>query len=458
MIQMQLEAILETVCGTPIGRIEPVGVSGVSVDSRTLQTGDIFFAIKGPHFDGHDFVSQAIDKGAACIVVSDSERFHAKKQNGNLVVVENTVCALGRLGSYHRGSVRARVIAVTGSNGKTTTKAMIGHVLCGSLKTRCALRSFNNSIGVPLTLLSAEPEDEWLVVEIGTDSPGEVAHLASLARPDIAVITSIGPAHLSGLGTLEGVAREKLSLLDHIPEGSLAVVNIDQPVTRRLLPAQPAFELVTTGAYQDADLRIAEVHTQGESITFPLSGGHTVTLPIPGKHNALNAASAFAVARHLQIPAEQIVKRFADFKLPDMRLHIEHRGDMTVINDCYNANPASMKAALEVISGLTTPGRRVAIIGDMNQLGVQAQRLHEELGALIAATNIDVLMSVGDYASTVCAAARTHRHGNLELHASKTVDSLTSRLKRLLRPGDTILVKGSRALRLERVFQHMDRN
>ena len=458
MIQMPFEAILEAICGTPIGRIKPIEVTGVSIDSRTLQTGDIFFAIKGPHFDGHDFVSQAIDGGAACVVISDHQRFQATQQNSNIVLVENTVSALGRLAFYHRGLVRARVIAVTGSNGKTTTKAMIGHLLCASLKTRCALRSFNNSIGVPLTLLSADPNDEWLVVEIGTDSPGEIAHLASLAQPDIGVITSISPTHLSGLGTLEGVAREKLSLLDHIPEGGLAVVNIDQAVTRRLLPSQPAFELVTTGAHQDAGLRVAEVHSLGESITFSLNDGGIVALPIPGKHNACNAASAFAVARHLQIPEEQIVKRFADFKLPDMRLHIEQRGDMTVINDCYNANPASMAAALQVISEVTTVGRRVAIIGDMKELGVQAQRLHEELGARIAAANIDVLVGVGEYASLVCESARTHGNGNLELHTSETVDALTSRLKTLLRPGDTILVKGSRALRLERVLQHLDRN
>ncbi|MCZ6654486.1 MAG: UDP-N-acetylmuramoyl-tripeptide--D-alanyl-D-alanine ligase [Planctomycetota bacterium] len=455
MKPLTLDEILTAINGRPLSEITPGTVTGVSIDSRTVAAGEIFFAIKGQRFDGHDYVGEALEKGACWAVVSSAERFADAALRAPVISVDDTVAALGRLGAYYRRQIPADVIAVTGSNGKTTTKAMIGHVLSAQKRGCSALKSYNNHIGVPLTLLSSEADDEFLVVEVGTNHAGEIGQLASLIAPDIGVITSVGAVHLEGLKSIDGVIAEKLSLLDRIRRGGLAVVNIDQPRVRDRLRSSSGFTVVSTGTDPHADLRIEQVVSDGASISFSINGRFAVTMPIPGRHNAGNALAAYAVARRLGMSSEDIIRRLATFKLPEMRLQMQRRGNITVINDCYNANPASMQAAMDTIGSMDTPGRRVAIVGDMRELGEHAREHHQELGRLIARSNIDVLLTVGRFADVVCESARRAGSDRLVLHASRSVDDLSSRIGTLLKPTDTVLLKGSRALRLERLIEHI---
>jgi UDP-N-acetylmuramoyl-tripeptide--D-alanyl-D-alanine ligase len=455
MKPLTLDETLTAINGRPLSEITPGPVTGVSIDSRTVAAGDLFFAIKGERFDGHDYAREALEKGASWAVVSDAARFGDDAFRSRVIAVDDTVAALGRLGAFHRRQVSAAVIAVTGSNGKTTTKAMIGHVLSAHKRGRSAIKSYNNHIGVPLTLLSCAPEDEFLVVEVGTNHAGEIGSLASLIAPDVGVITSVGAVHLEGLRSIDGVIAEKLSLLDHIRPGGLAVVNIDHPRVRDRLRSLSGFTVVTTGTDPHADLRTEHIGVDGASISFSINGRFAVTMPIPGRHNAGNALAAFAVARRLGMGSEDIVRRLATFTLPEMRLQMQRRGKITVINDCYNANPASMEAAMDTIGAMDTLGRRVAIVGDMRELGEHARGHHEELGKLVARSNIDVLLTVGRFADVVCESARRTGSDRLVLHASRSVDDLSRRISTLLKPTDTVLLKGSRALRLERLIKHI---
>ena len=389
-------------------------------------------------------------------ILSNAARFTAELVVPQIIVVDDPIIALGQLAAYHRRQLAADVIAVTGSNGKTTTKAMIAHLLSASRKGRAAERSYNNAIGVPLTMLSAGTEDEFLVVEIGSNAPGEIDRLSSMAQPDIAVITSIGPAHLEGLGDVQGVITEKFAVLDHLNPGGMAVVNIDEPVVRDRLHRSYDFNLVTTGFEASADLRAADVRTSGISIAFSINGHCAVEMTIPGRHNAGNALAGYAVARRLGITTEQIVERLSTFKLPEQRLQMIQHGSITIISDCYNANPASVRTAIDVISSMDAPGRRVAIIGDMRELGHHSRPLHQELGRMIAASGVDVLVSVGEYADIVCASAGAARPRGLEMHASKTVDQLSRRITTLLKPQDIVLLKASRALKLERLVGEIE--
>lgn len=458
MKQLTLKELLTAVGGWISSTHSTRDILGVSIDSRSLSAGDAFFAIKGRQFDGHDFVKEALRKGASYAVISDVLRLAKEPDRGRLVTVDDTVAALGRCAAHYRGQIAATVIAVTGSNGKTTTKAMIEHILCAYKRGRAASKSYNNMIGVPLTLLSAESDDEYLVVEVGTNRPGEIAHLSAMVRPDIAVICSIGAAHLEGLDNLEGVVKEKLSLLEHLKPRGLAVINVDSPLLRRHLPQAPAFKLVTTGISEAADLRACGLRTDGESIAFSISNGLAVNMPIPGRHNAGNALAAYAVARQFGITSEQTIARLGSFELPEMRLQMQQCGSIKIINDCYNANMPSMRAAINVLMSVNPAGRRVAIVGDMRELGSHAQSMHEQLGRLIAESNIDVLVSIGQHAQVVCDSARSAGRGRLELYVSHSVDHLSKQINGLLKPNDTVLLKASRGLGLERLVSTISRS
>lgn len=449
MIPLTLNEILQAIRGRPLNGLGPCSIAGVCTDSRRIQPGEAFFAIRGERFDGHDFVPQALEQGAFCAVISDVRPFADQPCRNRLIRVDDTIKALGRLASYHRRQLPAVVIAVTGSNGKTTTKSMIAHLLAATKKGRGAPGSFNNHIGVPLTLLSAEVGDEFLVVEIGSNSPGEIAQLGSLVRPDIAVVTSVGPAHLEGLGDIQGVMAEKLSLLDHVAAGGMAVINVDEPLVRVRLRGAHPFNLVTFGRWSEAALRATDIRQNSKSLNFKINDRLAVHMSVPGSHNACNALAAYAVAARLGLPENVIAERLGTFRLPEMRLQMHQYGSLLVINDCYNANPASMRCAVDVIQEMPVPGRRIAIVGDMRELGPQTLALHEELGRTIAASNIDVLVSVGEFAHVVCDAARTAGSRRLAVHAARSVAELSEGINSLLKPKDTVLLKGSRAMHME---------
>ena len=428
-----------------------VQITGVSTDTRTCKAGDLFFAIRGERFDGHAFLSQAASAGCAAAVVAMS----AKLSDGigaefpcGLVFVDDATAALGELAAYHRDMIPPTVIAVTGSNGKTTTKRIIHHILSKRFKGTCSPKSFNNNIGVPLTLLGACAGDDYVVCEVGTNAPGEIAALASIIRPNIAVITSVGPTHLERLGTVADVAVEKASLLGRLHQSGLAVVWADSGELNAALRAWRC-KTVRFGAAESADLRLTGYRPSGSSQSFQLNGRLRVELPLAGRHNAFNALAAIAVAQRLGFTPQEAAAALADFAGGDMRLEWLTVGSVRVINDAYNANPASMLAAAAVLAE-AQGSRRVLIAGDMRELGDQSRALHERSGADIAAMNVDLLIGVGELGRYI---ARGASEGGKAAESFDSVEEARSRVAGLLREGDVVLVKGSRAMAMERLIE-----
>ena len=459
MKPLTMDEVLAATRGKILNPRPSASVRGVSTDSRTVKPGEMFFALVGPHHDGHDFIVDALRRGAIGAVLSRIDlATDDATEAGILIAVDDTTAALGRLAAYHRRQLAAQVVAVTGSNGKTTTKDMIHAVLSTTRKGRCSPQSFNNQVGVPLTLLLAEGPDEYLVVEIGSNAPGEVHALSEIARPDVAVITGVSPTHLAGLSSIEGVAEEKASLLRSLRRGGLAALNVDHPALLRHLPDnQDHWRQVGFGFAEGADLRATDVRTDADGVSFRVNGKFEIHLNMLGRHNAINALAAVAVGRRFGLEHEQIAAALAAVRPPPMRLQLERMGPITVINDAYNANPESMSNALDVLLALPTTGRKVAVLGDMRELGQQSLALHVELGRRVGRSGVQLLVVVGECAEEVSGAAAREAGDRLEIRRFAHVADAMDHIAGLLAPADLVLLKASRALQLERLTEPIRR-
>jgi len=426
-------------------------ICSVSTDSRIPVKAGLFFALKGPTFDGHEYLSAAAEAG--CIAAVVSRRAVIPKEacgafGGAIIAVDDTLEALGMLGRHHRQSSSATVIAVTGSNGKTTVKRMIHHMLSKHFRGSASPKSFNNNIGVPLTLLGASDGDDYVVCEIGTNAPGEIAALSQLAWPDIAVITSVSPTHLEKLGTVEKVAAEKASILDYVSAGGIAVVWADNQALEVQVRRREV-KLVRFGLADLADLRLTGYAPAGRRQRFELNGKLWVELGVPGRHNACNALAAIAVAQRMGLELARAAGDLADYAGEDMRLEFIQAGDVSVINDCYNANPASMLAAADVL-GDYSAGRKVMVAGDMRELGEGEVVWHVQTGADLAQRGVDLLIGVGRLGRYIAQGAQA---AGTPAESYESVEAAQQAIGNLLSKGDVVLVKGSRAMRLERLVE-----
>ena len=428
--------------------------SAVCTDTRALSPGCLFVALQGERFDAHDFLVQAAQAGARGAVVKRGRALPvlpAGLTDFTLYEVEDTLQALGALGGAHRERFRIPLGAVGGSNGKTTTKEMVGAILATrgpALKTEGNL---NNEIGVPLTLLRLSPEHVAAVVELGMNQPGEMTRLTRVARPDAALLTVVQPEHLEGLGSLEGVAEAEGEMFRELPPEAVAVVNLDDA----LIPAQAArgrARRLTFGRHPDAEVRLTQVEArgrQGLALTVTQAGRHwPVSLGFVGEHNALNATGAFALALALGYSPEECVRGLESARPYARRLNVlEAPHGLTVVDDCYNANPASMAAALDTLRSLVGPtGRAVAVLGDMLELGPGELEEHARLGAL-AGGQAQLVAFFGPRSREGLEAAGL---GERAAHFTE-VESLLAWLQPRLEAGDVVLVKASRGMRLERV-------
>ncbi len=477
MIPMRLRGMAAAI-GAKTGAVdESIVARRVSIDSRDIQPGDLFFAIRGPTHDGHKFVDDATKKGAIAAVCdavgadgflrSRAPRPTPASGGGHgdarieskipLLIVDDTTMALGRLANHYRRAVMpigTVVIAVTGSNGKTTTKCMIDHVLAGSFKGRASPRSFNNKYGLPLSILSTESDDQYLVAEVGTNAPGEIESLATIASPEVGVITSISEAHLEGLGDIHGVANEKSSLLHHIRLGGLAVVNIDRPEIRPFLSRVQRARLLTIGLDPSARLNVAARRSTIRKSSFRLDGRFDVELPMPGAHHATNATAAFAVGRWFGVSCEEIIQRLRTFVPPEGRTRVVESGGITIVDDSYNANPGSVSAAIEALRNAGA-GRRVLVLGDMLELGTQTAVLHEQVIICAERMGIDALLGVG---SAMKDAVSRFAKGDsrMELFSCESADGACELVDAIIRPKDAVWIKGSRAVGLDRLVRHLE--
>jgi UDP-N-acetylmuramoyl-tripeptide--D-alanyl-D-alanine ligase len=431
-------------------------VGNVSIDSRIIHRSDCFFAVKGENFDGHDYVKQAFEAGAACAVV---QKAAPAESTGAILRVDNTVKALGELAAWHRSRMPFKVVAITGSAGKTTTREMAYHVLSRRFSCTRAPKSFNNAIGLPLTILSADRRHEIVIVEIGSNAPGEISRLASIAAPDMAMVTNIYPAHLEGFGNVEAIIKEKASIVEGLKaEGKLLINGDFEQLVRHCSTIKREF--TTFGWNSQCNIRGRNL------VSKPLNGRLTIgetriSVPLAGKANLSNALAAWAICKQFGITAEEFAEAISTFEAVDMRLQIQKKGPITIINDCYNANPASMANALDCLAqiGESRGARKIFICGTMAELGPQSENLHHQLGKLAAKSGVTLLLAAGDFAETVAEAARANTQDKkFEAFVFKNTDKLCNNVAKFVRPDDIILVKGSRSAKLEKAVKKLKFN
>jgi UDP-N-acetylmuramoyl-tripeptide--D-alanyl-D-alanine ligase len=436
----------------------------INIDSRTIEPGDCFFAICGENFDGHDYVADAIEKGAACAVVQKT----CKPTGGCVLTVDDTIAALGQLAAHYRQRIGFKVVAITGSVGKTSTRHITHHVLSRHFRAIQSPKNFNNQIGLPITLLSADPEAEVVIAEIGADRPGEIACLTNIAQPDVAAVTNVHPAHLAGFGSIETIAREKLSIAKSLRENGTLIINGDSNLlinaltAEQLSPDTPTrivskqTRVIKFGTNDKANIHITDLQTTETASTFRINGTE-IHLPLPGPGNVENAAAAWGLCSSLGIKIDEFAADLKDIQAVPMRAQIIEFGTINVLNDCYNANPASMRNALEILQAARRKSqqRLVFVCGDMAELGDDSSKLHHELGRLIAQSNVKLLIAIGKWSKLTAQTASQCAKQDLDTKCFDDASSACQMLQNLVKDYDVVLVKGSRAAGLEIVVERL---
>ena len=454
-----------------------VRIEGVSIDSRSIADGQVFIAIRGENFDGHDFLAEACEAGALVLIIDREDAAipgpTSGRQGRGVVVIRvpDTRRALLKLAqAYRRTLNQCKVIAVCGSNGKTTTVRLIEGVLAQRFRGSASKKSHNNDIGVPLTILAARATDQFLICEVGTNAPGEISMLGGVVEPDICVITSIGREHLEKLRDLRGVAREESAILSHLRPGGLGIITADSPELAAIVGEGARFgdsPLLRFGRASNAELRLTGCeHTSVTSagaeptpgLTFEVNGRARFQLPMEGEHNACNALAAIGVARRMGMDDDSIGAGLGAVKPAQMRWERRtialERGSITLINDAYNANPDSMIAGLRTFVATCPKSRRVFVMGDMFELGDANDQGHRDVGAFLGASGgVDVLITVGKSALLAGEAYRGAFAGAQLLSVPELSPSAIDRIVAMINAGDAVLLKGSRRARLERLAE-----
>ncbi len=444
---MTLTEAAQAVGGHVTGAAPEFGA--VSTDSRKVAAGDLFVALKGERFDGHDYVAQCLEQGAAAAMVSAGWAAKNPVAGKPLLAVEDTRLALGKLAAHWRGKFAIPFAAVTGSNGKTTVKEMLAAIARAAAGNDAVLATegnLNNDIGLPMTLFRLGVRHRYAVIEMGMNHPGEIAYLTRLVRPKVALVNNAQPAHLEGLGSMEAVARAKGEIFEGLAADGIAVVNADDAFAPLWKQLAAPHVISTFGLEQAADVS-ADYHLLPEGSELALitpQGEAKLTLAVPGLHNVRNALAATAAALAMGIALEHVVAGLSGFGGVKGRLQRKPgRNGAQLIDDTYNANPASMRAAIQVLA--KSPGRRIFVMGDMGELGADASKLHAEIGAAAKAAGLDALCALGELSrEAVKSFGARARH-------FESPEALCAGLEAELAAGVTLLIKGSRFMRMERV-------
>jgi len=423
-----------------------VRVPGWSVDSRTVQPGEVFFALKGPNHDGHEFAGQALEKGAASAVVD-----RPLEVQGILLPVQDTCRALHELAGWARRRWGGSVVGVTGSAGKTTTKEVIARLLAAEMRVGRTEGNYNNHVGLPLSILRLPDDCRVAVLEIGMNHAGEIRHLAGIARPGVGVVTNVGHAHLENFESIEGVAAAKRELIEALPPDGVAVLNADDHRVIRFREAHPG-PAVTFGFSADADLRAEEAEFSGDGSRFRVSGAGWFETPLPGRHGVLNVLAALATARAFGIPPERFRDAVRTLEPGRMRGERFLHGGVTVLNDCYNANPEAVRVMLETLRD-TPARRRIAVLGEMLELGRWTVALHREVGQYAFECGVSVLVGIRGAARHVVDAAVEAGLPASAAYFFEDPAEAGGQLRKLVSPGDAVLFKGSRGVRVERAME-----
>ena len=454
---------IETVVGVTGGRLLQSGsdnfITGVKHDSRQCGQGDMFVAIKGENHDGHDYIPQVAEQGCCAVLVSHTDGWADRIKGSGLSVieVEETVYAMGQLAAYYLDTLDVLKIAVTGSVGKTSTRDMIYYTL--SEKYRCGrnMKNYNNDIGLPISIFQFDRSMEAVVLEMGMNNFGEIDRLADIVRPHIAVITNIGVAHMENLGSREGIFRAKMEIAGHITDragekGALVFPYDGEFLTRERTAGD--YRQIMIGREEDSDYRIYDVDDLGlDGIKFTVEHDglkEVMNIPVPGEHNAVNGALAVAVGSLAGLTADEIRRGLAKVSLTGSRLKLLKSEKLSVIDDTYNASPDSMKSALRVLENSSCDGKKIAVLGDMYELGDDSEKQHFETGAFAAGLHIDGLIAVGREAEHIADGAAG---GNFPVAFFCDKDEACREIERIAEAGDMFLVKGSRGMKMERIVE-----
>ena len=425
--------------------------SGAAYDSRMVRPGQLFVALRGERTDGHRYLAQAVANGAACLMVEKDHPATAVYDSPIPVIeVADTLDGLGALAGWYRDQFEVPFVAITGSNGKTTTKEMVAAALSAKYDVYKTPGNLNSRIGLPISLFNMTKSATAAVCELGMSSRGEIDALAKIVRPRYAVFTNIAPAHLESLGTIEEVAAAKFELLEHLDSSGLAFFCGDDAILARQA-AELGPRALTYGIAHDADLRGADLRVSEDGTRFRVDTGEDVFLPLFGRHNVYNALAALSVARQMKVDMLAAVAALAVMESADHRSRIERAGTVAVIDDTYNANPQAMEAALLALAEYPSSRRRVAVIGDMLELGSRTAVFHEHVGERVAELSLDLVVTVGELSKKIASAASAAGvPSGHQLHFDGA-DDCAQMVAGWSRPGDTILVKGSRGMALEKV-------
>lgn len=452
--------ILEKVLNTEIvGGEELVlpRLSGISIDSRTIKSGELFFAITGDNHDGHDYVTGAIDKGAVAVVInrSQSDRF-ADLNNGRVLVVNDTHEALLNLAGYIRRRTDTRFIAVTGSNGKTTTKEMLHAILNSKYRSFRSPGNLNNLFGLPLSLGMMPEDTEYAIFELGISTPGEMTRLARIIKPELAMIINIGPAHLETLGSIENVVRAKFELIDNLPVGAQVVLNVDD---KNIIDEAHRRNLnyIGFGIINDCPFRATRISHDDRGRYFFDLNDRSFSLNVCGKVNVYNALAAIAASSLWGCGPDDWQKGLDDFEPIEMRMGVEQCGGLRLLIDCYNANPDSVAASLECFGEYQAEGRKIAVLGDMLELGDEAKRFHREAGQQVATAGVDFLLCLGPQSAGTAEGAIAAGLLRDVVWTFDNHEQLLDHLTSLAERGDMILFKGSRGMELEKTVDGLKR-
>jgi UDP-N-acetylmuramoyl-tripeptide--D-alanyl-D-alanine ligase len=432
----------------------------IVTDSAKVKKGSVFVALKGMRFDGHSFLKEAVRLGARCLVVHKRKGVPDPK-NVTVVMVRDTLKALGDLAHYHRKRAAPKVLAITGSNGKTMTKEMVAAILEQATLRGRSLRgkvlstagNYNNLVGLPLTLLRLQGKEEIAVLELGTSRPGEIRRLTEIADPDVGLITTVAPAHLAGLRNIKGVAREKGQLFRGIKPGGVAVVNSDDPWVRHLGKSFKGKKIFYGSKGEVQGKYWKDLGFKGIGFTLQIGRRRQrVRLRLSGEHNILNAVGAAAMAHSVGVGIGDVRKGLETVRPQPMRMEMEKWQGIGIINDAYNANPASMKAAIKTLARLDGRGKRIAVLGDMLELGKESRRIHLNLGKQIALHSIDRFYLFGKQAGQMKKGILFGGVSEEHVIIGKTHKEIARKLRAQVQRGDWLLFKGSRGMRMEQVL------
>lgn len=449
-IEEIVQAVQGSCCQTGLAR----QVKSVVIDSRRATKGALFFAIQGPHHDGHCFLEEAVQRGAVAVVVTKDGPC---PPGAWAIRVKDTTKSLGDLARYYRQQFKIPVVAITGSAGKTTTKEMIAAVLKQRFRVLKNPKTENNQYGVPMTLLQLRPKHQAAVIEIGTNHFGEIAYLTRIAEPTVSVLTSIGASHLEHLKSLAGVFREKFDIVRYMRPSGTVVFYADDPYLRKIQDRKITQDKIAYGRGVNADIRLIKKLEVRHGCVIFFVGKQRFILHTLATHNRENALAAIAVGRLLKVPAWKMAEALARWRPAPGRQRVMKVRDWTIVDDTYNANPISFQSALDTFSRMACRGRKILVCGDMKELGAGAIDWHRRIGRLAAISGLDIIISVGDLAQIMAQEAHKTNVGVQAMHA-KTIEGVKILLSRVLGSKDVVLVKGSRAMSMDLVVDFLARH